>query len=73
MFRKKYVGYHGFTTFVQGVWCFDDDGERQVRVTSVGHDDDEIGVGQVLSLDEIDQLDGDGYAQADRLAGLLVA
>ena len=77
MFFKKYVGHHGRSTFVRGVWtenaiqalCRDLlAGERAVRVTRVGHEDDEIGVGDVLTLDEVNGItEGDVFAYAGGL------
>jgi hypothetical protein len=65
MFRKKYVGHHGYTTFVQGVWVIDGD-EYFVRVTATGRTDDEFVVGEVYSLEEVAGItNGDVYAYAD--------
>jgi hypothetical protein len=68
MFRKNYVGYHGNSTFVRGVWTVNDDGDRSVRVTAVGSIDDEISVGDVLSLEEIAIItEVDVFASANKL------
>lgn len=74
MFRKEYVGYHGFSTFVRGVLIENDFDETAVRVTAVGREDDEISVGDVLTLDEIEDItEGDLYAYGEHAtAGLLV-
>lgn len=74
MYRKNYIGYHGFNTFVRGVWCDDENGDRAVRVTSTGRDDDEVSVGQVLTLEELNGVtEGDNYAYAGRAAAYAVA
>lgn len=68
MFFKKYVGHHGQSTFVRGVWTENDEGDRAVRVTRVGHEDDEIRVGDVLTLDEVNGItEGDVFAYAGGL------
>lgn len=74
MFRKEYVGYHGFSTFVRGVLIENDLGETAVRVTSVGREDDEIVAGDILTPEEIDGItEGDLYGYEEySTAGLLV-
>ncbi len=67
MFKKSYIGHHGLKTFVRGVWCENEEGELSVRVTRIGNEDDEIRVGDVLTLDEINGItEGDvfGYCEA---------
>jgi hypothetical protein len=64
MFRKSYVGWHGFNTFVQGTWVIDGD-EYSVRVTRIGRPDDEFTPGEVYSLEEIVGItEGDVFAYA---------
>jgi len=73
MFRKKYVGWHGHTTWVRGVWRLID-GEYHVLVTATGRADDEIAVGQLLSLEELAEVtEGDVYAYAEQAAEWQVA
>jgi hypothetical protein len=74
MYRKNYIGHHGFNTYVRGVWTTDENGDRAVRITATGREDDEIAVGQVLSLEELNAVtEGDVYAYAGRAAEYAVA
>lgn len=74
MYRKSYVGYHGFNTFVRGVWTRDENGDRAVRITRTGREDDEVSPGQVLTLEELNAVtEGDNYAYAGRAAEYAVA
>jgi len=62
MFKKKYVGHHGYSTYVRGVWRIID-GEYHVLVTAVGRSDDEIVPGNIYSLEELAEItEGDVYA-----------
>ena len=73
MFRKTYVGHHGYTTFVRGVWVIEGD-EYSVRVTATGRSDDEFVVGDVYSLDEVAGItNGDVFAYADQAASYAAA
>lgn len=73
MYRKKYVGSHGFNTWVRGVWVLDGE-ERYVRVTATGRTDDEFVVGTVYSLAEIANMtEGDSFAYAERAEVCAVA
>ena len=73
MFKKNYVGHHGYSTFVRGVWRIVDE-EYRVKITAVGRPDDEFVVGQILSLEEIQGItNGDPYSYASLAAQYAVA
>lgn len=66
MFRKCYIGHHGYNTYVRGVWRIVDE-EYFVRITAVGREDDEFVVGETYSLDEINGItEGDVFAYQGR-------
>lgn len=54
MITKKYIGWHGFATFLKGVLFTDEDGNVVVRITRTGRPDDSFQVGDEVLIEEIE-------------------
>jgi hypothetical protein len=54
MVTKKYIGWHGFATFLRGVPFADEDGNMVVRITTTGRPDDPFQGGDEVLLEEIE-------------------